>query len=416
MSRSRRARCAAALSATAVLTTCVWTGLTPAAGAADGPAVPFGSHSFAYAAGTLAPSGGQAAADRAVIDFYTKWKSNFIKQNCGNGWYEVYAADADHPYVAEAQGYGLVITALMAGADADAKKIFDGILKYVLAHPSVNNPDLHAAEQDTGCRSVNGSDSATDGDLDIAYGLLLAHKQWGSGGTYNYQSLANRRINAIKASEVHSGSKLMKLGDWSSGSYDQISRTSDWIPGHFKAFRKATGDTTWDAVLTKTQSVIGSLQSKHASATGLLPDFVVNTTTTPKPAAGEVLEDAHDGDYNWNACRDPWRLGTDAVVNNDSASRTAVRKMNSWIKTKAANDPAKIRDGYKLNGTSFGTGNEPAFFAPFAVAAMTDPASQAWLDALWQKMLATTPSSTDYYSTSVQLQTMLVVTHNYWTP
>jgi hypothetical protein len=31
-------------------------------------------------------------------------------------------------------------------------------------------------------------------------------------------------------------------------------------------------------------------------------------------------------------------------------------------------------------------------------------------------MLATTPSSTDYYSASVQLQSMLVVTHNYWTP
>ncbi len=26
------------------------------------------------------------------------------------------------------------------------------------------------------------ADSATDGDMDIAYSLLMAHRQWGSGG------------------------------------------------------------------------------------------------------------------------------------------------------------------------------------------------------------------------------------------
>src|SRR3954454_3582084 len=65
--------------------------------AADTPSIPFGSHSFAYAEGTLTPTGDQAPLDRSVFDFYKKWKANFIKQNCGNSWYEVYAADADHP-------------------------------------------------------------------------------------------------------------------------------------------------------------------------------------------------------------------------------------------------------------------------------------------------------------------------------
>jgi endo-1,4-beta-D-glucanase Y len=380
------------------------------------PRVPFGSHSFSYAPGTLKPSGDQQANDAEVLAFYKKWKANFVQQNCGNGWYEVYAADAGHPYVAEAQGYGMVIAALMAGADPEAQKIFNGILAYVLAHPSVNNPDLHAAEQNSSCESVNGSGSATDGDLDIAYGLLLADQQWGSAGAYNYKSLAVQRINAIKRSELHSGSKLTKLGDWSSGNYDRISRTSDWTPGHFKAYHKATGDSTWNAVLHRTQTVIGHLQAEYARNTGLLPDFVVSTTTAPQPAPGKVLESPHDGDYNWNACRDPWRIGTDAAVNGDGRSKSAVQKMNSWVKWKTGGDPAKISSGYKLDGTAYGNGNVPAFFAPFAVAAMTDGGSQAWLDALWKKMLATSPSPTEYYSTSIQLQSMLVVTHNYWTP
>ncbi|MET7396863.1 glycosyl hydrolase family 8, partial [Dactylosporangium sp. NPDC005572] len=183
--------------------------------ATGGPAVPFGSHRFPYAAGTLRPSGTQAAVDQAVVTYYNKWKAAFVKQNCGNGWYQIISPDADHPYVAEAQGYGMVIVATMAGADPNAKTIFDGMVKYMLAHPSVNNPDLLAAEQDASCRSVNGSDSATDGDLDVAFGLLLADKQWGSTGTYNYKQLAVRHINAIKASEVNPTTHLLLLGDWS---------------------------------------------------------------------------------------------------------------------------------------------------------------------------------------------------------
>ncbi|MGG8405450.1 glycosyl hydrolase family 8 [Streptomyces sp. 12297] len=380
------------------------------AAAAAAPARPFGSHTFSYAPGTLRPTGNRAALDRSVLAFYKKWKANFVKQNCGHGWYEVYAPDADHPYVAEAQGYGLVVTALMAGADPDAKKIFDGILAYVLAHPSAGNSALHAAEQDENCKSVNGSDSATDGDLDIAYGLLLAHRQWGSSGARDYRALAKKRINAVKASEVHGATRLTKLGDWSSGRYDRMSRTSDWMPGHFKAFRKATGDPAWDAVLKNTHTAIARLQSGYAPRTGLLPDFVVNTTTSPRPAKGKALEDPHDGAYHWNACRDPWRIGSDAVINGDAKSRAAARRMNAWVKAETGGNPGKVRAGYTLGGTGYGGADEPAFFAPFAVAAMTDPGSQAWLDALWKKMLATSPGRTDYYATSVQLQSMLVVT------
>ncbi|MFC7644783.1 glycosyl hydrolase family 8 [Streptosporangium lutulentum] len=147
----------------------------------------------------LRPSGAQATLDQKVVDYYTRWKAAFVKQNCGNGWYQIISPDADHPYVAEAQGYGMVITATMAGADPDAKKIFDGLVKYVLAHPSSITPGLLAAEQNASCQSVNGGDSATDGDLDVAYGLLLADRQWGSAGTYNYRQLAINHINAIKA-------------------------------------------------------------------------------------------------------------------------------------------------------------------------------------------------------------------------
>ncbi|MFD9610462.1 glycosyl hydrolase family 8 [Streptomyces sp. NPDC059083] len=383
-----------------------------------GPAVPFGSHLRPYAAGTLKPTGTQSALDQKVVDHYNKWKAAFVRQNCGNGWYQIISPDADHPYVAEAQGYGMVITATMAGADPDAKKIFDGLVKWTIDHPSSVNPNLLAAEQDTACKSVNGGDGATDGDMDVAYGLLLADRQWGSTGTYNYKDLALKHIAAIKKDEVNPTTKLLKLGDWS-GSGDQyyyISRTSDWMVDHFRAFRAASGDTTWDSVRGAHQTQISRLQSTYASGTGLLPDFVVDTNTTPRPAPGQVLEDAHDGAYWWNACRTPWRIADDAVTSGDATSLAAARKVNGWIKSKTGGDPNKIAVGYKLNGTPISSGSEAAFFAPFAVAAMTDPGSQAWLDALWNKMVATPVDTSSYFSASIQLQVMITASGNHWVP
>ncbi|MFB6632889.1 glycosyl hydrolase family 8 [Streptomyces sp. NPDC056362] len=387
-------------------------------GGGTGPAVPFGSHLRPYVAGTLKPTGTQSALDQKVVDHYDKWKAAFVRQNCGNGWYQIISPDADHPYVAEAQGYGMVIAATMAGADPDAKKIFDGLVKWTIDHPSSVNPNLLAAEQDTACRSVNGGDGATDGDMDVAYGLLLADKQWGSTGTYNYRDLALKHIAAIKKDEVNPTTKLLKLGDWS-GSGDQyyyISRTSDWMVDHFRAFRAASGDTTWDSVRGAHQTQISRLQSTYASGTGLLPDFVVDTNTTPRPAPGQVLEDAHDGAYWWNACRTPWRIADDAVTSGDATSLAAARKVNGWIKSKTGGDPNKIAVGYKLNGTPISSGSEAAFFAPFAVAAMTDPGSQAWLDALWNKMVATPVDTSSYFSASIQLQVMITASGNHWVP
>jgi chitodextrinase len=387
-------------------------------GSSGGPAVPFGSHQFAYVAGTLKPSGSQSTLDQAVVTLYTKWKANFVKQNCGNGWYEVLSPDADHPYVAEGQGYGMVITATMAGADPNARTIFDGMVKFMLAHPSVNNADLLAAEQDSACHSVDGSDSATDGDLDVAYGLLLADRQWGSTGTYNYKQLAIRHINAIKASEINPTTNLLRLGDWSMccDALYYTTRPSDFMLDHMRAFKAATGDTAWDTIRTAHQNLITNLQSQYAPNTGLLPDFVVTTNTTAKPAPGQVLEGPNDGKYFWNSCRTPWRIGADAVTSGASASLASARKMNTWVKSKTGSNPNSIADGYSLSGTAIDSGNDACFVAPFAVAAMTDPGSQAWLDALWSHMVGTSFGSSEYYNTSVQLQVMIVASGNYWIP
>ncbi|MFS8099722.1 discoidin domain-containing protein [Lentzea alba] len=380
---------------------------------------PFGSRKQPYAAGILRPSGGTSTLDAAVVDYYQRWKSAFLRHNCNSAWSQVLAADADHTYVAEAQGYGMVIVATMAGVDPDARRIFDGFVKWRNDHPSVIDSDLMASEQNDDCVSVNGSDSATDGDMDVAYGLLLADRQWGSSGTHNYKQIAIRHINAIKRSLVNPSTNLLRPGDWANSSDPRyyVTRSSDWMADHFRAFRKATGDSAWDTIRNAHQNLMTTMQQNFAPSTGLLPDFVERTNSTPRPPAGKVLEDElGDGKYWWNACRVPWRIGADAATGGDSKSLIAARKLNTWARSKFGGNPGNIRVGYQLNGTQLSSDVSAAFFAPFAVAATTDPGSQAWLDSLWNKMVQTPIGSDDYFASSIQLQVMITVTGNHWVP
>jgi endo-1,4-beta-D-glucanase Y len=369
-----------------------------------------------YPGAKIRPTMSPEKQREAVLRYYESWKDTFVTQACGDDAYQVVSPDAAYPFVAEGQGYGLVITASMASLDPEAKKIFDGILHYVLEHPSTNNPDLTAAEQDSSCADASGGNSATDGDMDIAYGLLLADKQWGSNGDVNYAQLAIKRIAAIKRSEVHPTTKLMLLGDWSTaqdGDLYATSRSSDWIVHHFRVFKAATGDPFWDDVLRAHQTAIASLQGTASPGTGLLPDFAQAGESTVRPVGGKVLESPRDGDYYFNACRTPWRIGLDAITSADSTSITAAQKINQWAVKATGGDPDRFAAGYTLDGRRLQDTSINTFWAPLAVAAMTDQTSQAWLDALWEKMVATPIAPKAYFGTTIQLQVMLIVSGVY---
>ena len=380
--------------------------------------VAFGSHAVSYAATSLKPSAGAAAMDSATLAFYQKWKARYLVSACGAGK-AITSPDADYPFVAEAQGYGLEIFAVMAGADSDAQASFDAVLQFVLAHPSSIDSGLLAAEQDASCRSVNGVDSATDGDISIAHALLMADRQWGSSGTYNYRALALARISSIKKSEINPNTKLPLLGDWSSpgDKYYYATRPSDFMLDHFRAFGRATSDAWWDEVARATSNLVTQQQTSFAPSTGLVADFVVNTDSAPKPAPANFLEGASDGQYSYNSVRVPWHLGTDALTGGDGASTSQAAKLSAWFRTKVGGDPAKIRSGYKLDGASTVSYLDPEFVATLGPAAMVDTGGQAWLDAIWAytaKAASGSSGIASYYGASLVLQNMIVMSGNYW--
>jgi endo-1,4-beta-D-glucanase Y len=264
-----------------------------------------------------------------------------------------------------------------------------------------------------------GGSNAFDGDADIAYALLLAHAQWGGADRVDYAAAARSRLAGIMASNIGPQSRLPMLGDWVQADGAKMNqytpRSSDFMPGHFRTWARFTGDVVWNSVAGNSASAISAIQTSHSPQTGLLPDFIVDAKTAPKPAPAKFLESEKDGAYNYNAGRIPWRLATDALLNGDATSAEQARKISAWAMNATQGDPRKLRSGYALDGTPLkGSDYFTTFFAaPIGVAAMLDAKNQAWLDALYESVRA---RHEDYFEDSIALQCLLVMTGNFWDP
>ncbi len=384
---------------------------------------PFGSHPMVYAAGAIRPDHvSQAALDQAVSDFYDDWKTNYLVETCGAGRYVVLTGvGGGNLTVSEGHGYGMMLTALMAGHDPEAQAIFDGMVAYFLEHPTATHDRLMSWNQSNSCSNAEGNDSATDGDLDIAFALLLAHKQWGSCGRVDYATLALEVLEDILDGEVDSSQSYTLLGDWvapSSPSYYASTRVSDFTTDHFASFAAASGQTAWTDLRDSLYDIVDSLQASHAATTGLVPDFIANPATSPAPVAAGFLEGDTDGKYSYNACRVPWRLATDFVVSGDTRAKAALDLLNGWIRTETGDDPSGIGAGYELDGNAIaGTDyTSMAFVAPFAAGAMVNSTNQAWLNELWDFVVATPVGAEGYYENTVKLLSMMVASGNWWAP
>lgn len=385
------------------------------------PSTPFGSHLVPYTAGSVLPDVvSQAELDQATAAAYDAWKSKYLKAGCGDGrFYVATKTEAGNLTVSEGHGYGMVLSAIAAGHDPEAQAHFDGLYRFFRDHPSGASPDLMSWYQDTSCNDAQGNDSASDGDIDIAFGLLLADKQWGSCGDIDYKGEALKVIAAIGAKEVDATGGYVLLGDWAtpgSGKYHDATRSSDFVTDHFRSFGAAAGGGIWPGLVDSTYTIVTALRDGYSPGKGILPDFVKSPLAGPAPVAAGFLEGANDGAYDYNACRDPWRIGTDYLVSGDARAKAEVLALTGWIEGATGGDPTNIRAGYQLNGTP-SAGSDyvtMAFVAPFGVAAMADGSHKPWLNSLWSTIEGA--GSEGYYEDTLRLLSMIVMSGNWWAP
>ena len=416
------------------------------------PARPFPQHTT-YQQGTILPNHiSRYVMDDSVRSFYHQWKKHYVLPACTEGqayvWFE--GTKGDGICVSEGQGYGMMIVALMAGVDSTAQETFDELYRFYKSHPSTTSPHLMAWIQGKDCRSIDGG-TATDGDMDIAYSLLLADAQWGRHSNISYRQEALAMIAAIKREEINPITYIvMEANGESPHSRDYYDmRSSDFMPEHIRAFRVATEDSTWDSVLTNNYRLFHYLQDTYSPEAGLVPDFIKHIslrpgqgfagggpiapaqgagaadaedaameTITAVPAQPNYLESKYDGLYNFNACRVPWRIAADYLVSGDKRAADFLAPINTWIRTTTKGNPDNISSGYDLSGADLPHRYFEAlcFICPFAVSAMASPDNQEWLNKLWDYVTRFKLKDFDYYDNSIKMIDLIILSGNYWAP
>jgi len=382
----------------------------------------FGSHSMQYPAGSIKPTGSQDALDAAVKAAYDKWKAAHVTTGCGS-YYVKSTGEPGQVSSSPANGKGMIITAIMAGHDPEAQKIYDGILTVSRKFPSYlamreGNLSYAILKDAAGnCARPKEGDSSVHGDIEFAFGLLLGEAQWGTKDTtLKYIDEAKKTIPTIQMYDINPDSRFPLIGDWASLPGEPVmwkttTMPSNFMLGHFRAFGKVNNATFWMETVEKIQAHITTTVTKYSAMTGLLPLYLSNGTTPPP---GALLGDANAGHYVLESSSIPFRLAADYIASGDMRSKAALTKMLTWVKMKSGNDPSKIVDGYRLDGTDIGTKANLEFIAPFGSAAIFDGANQAWVDATW-KLMTAAPTGDQNVDTA-NLLNMILISGNWWQP
>ena len=381
-------------------------------------AYPFGARLVPYVAG-IRPTQSNSTMDALLTAQYDKWKAARVvsASSVVTGGYAVQFSNTNYLTVSEGMGYGMLLAVLFAGHDPQARTLFDGMLAvvrkryaYAVAQYDPNGKYLMDWQLYANGTSAGEGWNAMDGDLDIAMALLMADKQWGSTGTWNYLQEARNTIGALKSFNMKADGSTKGLRSADNN------RTSDYMVGHFRAFKAATGDAFWGLAVDRAYWLIDRMQTVYSPGVGLMPDFVMATnTTTPYPSTG-YIGDGNDkeGYFWWNACRNPWRFASDYMLSGDARFASVTGKMIDFFQAKSGGDPTRIGTGYALNGTMLTGGNSPAYHGPICAGACVDARFQGFLDTMWNWNAGHLTAG--YYDGEIQLLSMVVASGNWWTP
>jgi len=232
----------------------------------------------------------------------------------------------------------------------------------------------------------NSHSVATDGDMDMAYGLLIACGQWGCGqptsatgceycwyarGMINdlWLTCVDWEVTEYKIAKAWEPNYHLKTGNWAIDGpardfergtdprfnnyigkwWSDSSRPSDHMMQHLYVFAAVDPGNGWKKTIDATYEIQRQISLKRkdepTGPNGLLADFMILDRQTGiwEPAIpGPVmdfpaeniwnswmrgwLEGARDGTYSWNSCRQPWRLATGIIHAGGAPSENSVTK------------------------------------------------------------------------------------------
>lgn len=410
--------------------------------------------------GVIKPDLSQSIMNTQIMQYYDSWKGTYGKDypftngaldKSGVGFIIKGEANGNiwkwggkqSVSTSEAHGYGMLTFALMAGYDPEAKTLFDKMYKTKANFPSLYSPNLMSwVVPIDGDLSIQKQACATDGDMDIAYALLLADKQWGGGPEgydITYKQAALDIINDLGYMAVHkdTGKHFPRLGTsedmWSKAYTFRATRASDFLVGHMDVFAGtgAEAASEWAAVQESTINIVDFVQRTMSPSSGLLPEFMGNQTDDFNvdiqtfTGISDEYGGAYDNTYYYNSSRFPWRYSMAYAESGDPRIKAGLNKINTWLiknhQTHGVYDPEKTRPGYLLSG-AVDTRHYPYSSRNFKASFMAGLAVSGDITSLttaWNNIKDFDPPNqwgSNYYENSITLLSMLFVSGNWWSP
>ncbi len=369
------------------------TGGEPATGGSSSggaPPEPWQGERYPFPQNVTYPHGvkSTAVSNDFIKNWYDNWSDKYLT-SCGGGLRP--ATDPASETKVEAVGFAILAAAYMGDrATVDAM--------YGFYQSKIANCGLMGWS--VTCEGFLDSASATDGDIDTASGLIVAHWQWPDAG---YDEKARTVIGSLKQMIVDCGGTKTLYPGCSSGSKWGGCGTTDisyYSPAFFKYFADFSGDPIWDELAEDSHLLRDSGANPN---TGLVPDWQSSSGGPPQDSSRKHY-------YSFDAVRTPFKHGLDYLWNGTPSVETWCRKLTSWAHDSVGVE--NIIDGYQLDGTPAGNYHNMVVVGGMAVCSLAN--TQAIADAF----VSESAQMVDDYWYGGYLGTLylLAMSGNMWNP
>jgi len=347
---------------------------------------------------------------------YNLWKERFVER-CGQGDARIRYPESGNDTRSEGVGYGMVIAAYFGD-----QATFDGLWDFY-QRSSPGTGLMHWRR--TGCDAGGGggdTGSASDADIDAAFGLIVANRQWGG-----YAADAGRVVAAIRTNLFQGGCQGILLAGSTFAACGCIN-PSYIPPGYYPAFGAADAGQAafWTTARNNSYTYLASVSDNN---TGLVPAWSQSngSLNLACPGAPQVSGGGATNQFQADAARTPWRVAVDYLWTANPSARTFLADIADFA---ASQRIVQIVDVYSLAGQPVGgngdaTGRRSTFTMGGFATAMS-ASSQENVDEFtgaWQSMYlpgdsigANNTVSPRAFNSSLALLYGLAVTGYMWDP
>ncbi|CAG0935328.1 Exoglucanase B [Thermoflexales bacterium] len=369
-----------------------------------------------------------------VTQAWTSWKGALVTANNagGGGRLRVMGGVDSSSTVSEGQGYGILFASIF-----DDQTTLDGLWLFTRDYLDAQGlMDWHIGSPG----QVIGSGAATDGDEDMALGMVNACVKVRKGAWsasphgLDYCAIATNLINAIYTHEIdkpgsqplaglpnNAGDELLPGDMWNlARDYPEgIVNLSYFAPGYYTVFGKFTNNlSVWQAVNARNYAITNLAQGKAGNCSKLVPNW--------NQYDGDVQvvswQPQNSGWWSWDAARFAWRVAVDEAWYNTAEAQATMNEVGGFFSSVGINN---VQAQYRLDGTSV-DGYTGVFFVANAAAAIWAAPSPSAVNCgaatgtlkstpqqAYDRVVSFTSSSTDYYNGSWRLLALLLMTGNF---